>query len=105
MSQFLVRSRIGCNKCLYLEARSLELLLPAWEGIIRKIISAKTQPKHDFEVDKEVDKEKTKEFPAILLSLRACVLFWTADQKRSKTNKARSERQKFGLESMNNDKF
>lgn len=57
MSQFLVRSRIGCNKWLYLEARSFESSLLAWEGMIRKEISTKTQPKHDFVTSKSTKRD------------------------------------------------
>lgn len=48
-SQFLVRSRIGWSKWLYLLPTSLESLSAAWEGMINGTNSAKTQPKHDYQ--------------------------------------------------------
>ena len=68
MSQFFVRSRIGCNRWLYLEARSLESLLLAWDGMIRAEISPNTHPKHVLEQNKLTESK----LPAISGDNRAC---------------------------------
>ena len=44
--------------------------------MIRREISTKTQPKHDF----QVHQKRLKEFPAILSGERSCVKFCAADQ-------------------------
>lgn len=83
MSQFFVRSRIGCNRWLYLEARSFESLLLAWDGMIRVEISPKTHPKLTQNMFSNKTNSQRVNFPPFQVTTEHARSWFIADQDYS----------------------